>query len=90
MIEKMKLTDICWKLDGLADSSVTEATARTAARESAYALREISNLFGVDPAGSVADALATIRAKLNTLNEQRAEASPDEVNKKTLHWKNLQ
>ncbi len=48
--DTMKLADIFWKLDALADSNVLSAEATTAARDAARSLREVTRSLGIDPA----------------------------------------
>jgi hypothetical protein len=47
--QHMKLADIFWKLDALADSSVISDEVSTAARDTARALREAARSLGIDP-----------------------------------------
>lgn len=48
--QDMKLADVFWRLDALADSSVISEDASTAARDAVRALREATRMLGVDPA----------------------------------------
>lgn len=73
MSNDMKLTDIFWKLDALADSSVLSDEASTAARDAARALREVARSLGVDHtqgADSVCVAVDALQERFRQAKQQ--------------------
>jgi len=73
--QDMKLADIFWKLDALADSSVISDEASTAARDAVRALREVARSLGVDPtqgADSVCVAVEALQERFRQARQQAA------------------
>ena len=60
--QDMKLADIFWKLDALAESSVISGEASTAACDAVRALREVARSLGVDPAQGADSIVVAVEA----------------------------
>jgi hypothetical protein len=71
--QDMKLADIFWKLDGIADSTVISDETSTAARDAAYALREVTRALGVDPALGASGIVAAVEALQERLRQARQQ-----------------
>jgi hypothetical protein len=70
---EMKLADLFWKLDALADSTVLSDEASTAARDAARTLREVARTLGVDTtqgADSISAAVEALQERFRQAREQ--------------------
>jgi len=65
----MKVNDISWKLDSMADATFLDAEARKSAKDAAYFLRELSARLGEGSEATVHDLLHAV----HTLEMDRDE-----------------
>jgi len=73
--QHMKLADIFWKLDALADSTVISDEASTAARDAARALREAARSLGIDPTQGADSVVAAIESLQERYRQARQQAN---------------
>ncbi|MGO4801128.1 hypothetical protein ACEN2T_17760 [Pseudomonas sp. W22_MBD1_FP4] len=73
--QDMKLADIFWKLDSIAESSVISVEASTAARDAVRALREITRALAVDPSAGADSVVASVEGLQERFRKARKQAS---------------
>ncbi|XLY90481.1 hypothetical protein ACK8QS_22690 (plasmid) [Ectopseudomonas mendocina] len=73
--QDMKLADVFWKLDALAECTVIDDEASTAARDAVRALREVARSLGVDPAQGADSISAAVEALQERFRQARQQVA---------------